>query len=109
MPVGQNDVTVVGATRLVIGQSQILRVIAPPNAVSSHLKYVSGGSLEIVQPAFSGASTSTAGGWGTGYVLGTTEVFQELGPATFYLSCGVAGATTTAALAWGFSSGATAL
>lgn len=104
---GQRDVYVVGATRVSIGQSQIIRVTPPPGAAQTNLKYISGGSLEIVQPALSGASTSTAGGWGTGYLVGTSEVVQMPGPATFYLSCGVAGATTVACLAWGFSAGAT--
>lgn len=104
----QNEISVIGATRLVVGLSTILRVTAQPYEITGYLKILSGGgTLEIIQAAFSGTSTQASVGWGAGYPLGASEVFPFYGPSTFYLAA--TGATMTAVLALGYTSGATIL
>ena len=94
-----------------------------PGQVSSSIKYMNGGTLEIL-PASLGISfapgTSTVNGTffssgstqsaqalanlsGTGYLMGTTEVFTIAGPAPFYLSA--TGATTLVSTVRSFSQG----
>lgn len=104
---GQRDVYSMGATRYSVGTSQILRLAPLPGAAMSVLKYISGGSLEIVNPVLSGASTAAASGWGAGYLMGTTETMPIYGPAVFYLAA--SGATCVVALATGFSAGGATL
>lgn len=70
----------IGATQLNVGTSAgfALEVSAPAYVNGWKLKYVSGGTLEIVN---SGASIA----FGTGYLVGTTELLEFNGPAKFYL------------------------
>lgn len=103
-----NDINVIGATRIAVGLSTIIKVTCTSSyQFANSLKWLSGGSLEIVQPQFSGSSTqagSASLGWGSGYILGTSEVFNVGGPATFYLAA--TGATAVAAFAIGYTQGA---
>ncbi len=103
----------VNATRFYVGVgatvAQFVDVV--PGQIYTTVKYVNGGTLEIL-PALSGQSlvaaavaggSQTAGNYqvsagttqslqqlanlsGTGYLMGTTEVFTFNGPARFYLS-----------------------
>ena len=95
----QNDIQGIGATQLVLGLSTIFRFRAGDFVQWQRLEYLSGGSLEIVK----GASTNGTG-WGTGYLMGTTEAIEFNGPATFYLAA--KGATCIAQLLIGYTSGA---
>lgn len=103
----QNEVSVIGATKVIVGLSQIIRVTAGNYQCAETFKYFSGGSLEFVEPVLSGASTAAASGWGTGYLLGTNEAINIEGPAAFYLAA--TGATVTAMLLSGRTQGATYL
>lgn len=107
MSVYQNDWYGVGATQVAVGLSQVIRVQPPSNSWGGQLKIVSGsGTLAIVAPQFSGASTQT--GFATaGYVVGGTEVVQFSGPVTFYLAA--TSATMTVGVVWGLTNGATLL
>lgn len=99
----QNDVYVVGATRVVVGLSQVVKVSPSNNLTALGLKILAGGgTLEIVN-----AATLTGPGWGTGYPLGASEVLNIGGPATFYLAA--TGATMTAAVLMGRTAGATVI
>ncbi len=88
----QDNCIALGATRIAVGLSAIIKV----------LKLLSGGSLEIATPPIA-LSGSSATGWATGYLLGTTEAFSIGGPATFYLAA--SGATAVATLAFQYSAG----
>ncbi len=104
----QNEIHVVGATRIAVGLSQIIRVRPSANQYAEAIKIFSGGgTLEIVPPALSGASTAAASGWGTGYPLGASEVMSFGGPCVFYLAA--TGATMVAAMTLGYTAGATVL
>lgn len=85
MSFNQNDTVLVGATRIAIGTSTILKISAQPFQNSYAFKYLSGGSLEVCEMpiALTGASAT---GWGTGYLLGTNEAVGVNGPATYYLA-----------------------
>lgn len=101
----KNDITSLGATNFAIGTSTIFRIIPSAYITDWQLRYVSGGSLEIVPTALSGTSTAAQSGWGTGYVMGTTEVVRPYGPATVYLAA--SGATVVAQMTLFYSSGIT--
>lgn len=102
----QNEISIIGATRFAVGISQILRVMPSGYQYAETLQYVSGGSLEIVPPQLSGASTASHPG-GTGKILGTTEVYSIGGPAVFYLAA--TGATAIASMTLGYTAGASVL
>lgn len=95
---GQKDVCVVGSTRIAVGVSTTIRVTPLPNTVQMQVKVVSGGTLEIVQPA-------TAAGWASGWPLALGEVVTADGPAAMYLTA--QGATCVAAVMFKYSYGAT--
>lgn len=106
----QSQIASYGATRILIGPSAIVKFAAPPFAYMQSLKLISAAAtLEIVQcpPALVGTS---AVGWGLGYPVGAAEIFNSVGPATFYLaSSGFAGATVIASIAYGYTNGATTI
>lgn len=105
---GQNDLTVIGATRIPVGLSQIIRLMPSAYQAMNTMKILSGsGTLEIVAPAYSGASTAAASGWGTGYPIGAAEVYSVPSPAIVYLAA--TGATMVAVLTFGYTNGATVL
>jgi hypothetical protein len=83
------DVGLLGATRLVVGLSTILKVSSQPQQLSWTLKQISGGTLEIIPPPIALSGTS-ASGWGAGYPLGGSEAFNVSGPAVFYLAASAA-------------------
>jgi len=71
-------------------------VVIPPKGCNGYyLKYASGGSLAIV-PGIGSSGTLL------GYLIGSTEVLNIDGPASFFLQSG--GATAVAAIAFKFSS-----
>jgi len=103
----QNDIFVLGATRIAVGLSQVLRVMPTDYQYAETFKIFSGGgTLEIVPPCLSGSSTA-AGNWGIGYPVGASEIVSVGGPAVFYLAA--TGATMTITMTLGRTAGATVL
>lgn len=103
----QDYLNSIGATHVIIGLSAIVRMIPGPFTASRSLKILSGGgTLEIVSSPLA-LSGSSCVGWGTGYPISVGEVVSLDGPVAFYLAA--TGATMTAAMAVGYSAGATAL
>lgn len=97
----QNDIFSIGATRVVVGASQILKVTAAGFQYAETLKIISGGgTLELISAANYAGGT----GWGSGYPIGANEFVNIGGPAVFYLAA--SGATMTAALYLGYTAGA---
>ncbi len=103
----QNEIYVIGATRAIVGLSQILRISPGPNSIAGTIKILSGGTLEIIDPVYSGASSAPNVGWNQGYPLGTSEIYCYYGSSAFYLAA--TGATTIVAMTMGRTSGATLL
>lgn len=103
----QDNISTFGATQFAIGSSQVLRVQASPYQTQTSLKWLSGGSLEIVPIQLSGSSTAAGNAWGKGYLLGTTEVVPWRGDASIYLAA--TGGTAIAMQYIGYTSGATFL
>lgn len=78
-----------GATRFTVGLSQVLRVSPAPFQTVAAFKIFSGGTLEVVRPQLSGASTAAGSAslsWGNGYVVGATEIVAINTSAAFYLA-----------------------
>jgi hypothetical protein len=86
----------IGATNYVVAPGATLAFLVTPVAgeVSHALKYVSGGSLEIVQaplgtngfaPGSTWAGASLVNLGGKGYLMGITEAVNIDGPARYYL------------------------
>ena len=108
MSIAQVDLVGVGATQIAVGLSQVIRVTPAAFQQTSWLKIgAGGGTLEIVPVQLSGTSTAAGNAWGKGYALGATEVFKMDGAVTFYLAA--SGATMTADIVFGLTSGATLL
>lgn len=110
MAMTQNEISVISATQVIVGLSQVIRVTPVNQQVSMVVKYGSGGSLELVPVQFSGSSTGAGGSnitWGKGYLLSSTDAISAVGPAVFYLAA--SGATSIAHIAFGYSTGATFL
>lgn len=104
----QNDLHVLGATRIAVGLSTVIRVLPTDYQYAETIKIFSGGgTLEIVPPVLSGASTPASAGHGTGYPVGANEVVSIGGPAVFYLAA--TGATMVVAMTLGRTAGATVL
>jgi len=104
----QNDIFVIGATRITIGLSQIVRIMPTDYQYAETIKIFSGaGTLEIIAPALSGSSTAASSGWGQGWPIGASEVYSIGGPAVFYLAA--TGATMVACMTLGRTAGATVL
>jgi hypothetical protein len=103
----QSELSVLGATRITVGLSQVVRVMPTAYQYAEGIKIFSGGgTLEICPPCLSGTSTST-GNWGVGYPIGASEVVNLGGPAVFYLAA--TGATMVATVLLGYTAGATVL
>lgn len=101
----QKQIAVVGATRIAVGLSAIIKVAAGSYEYHKQLKILSGGgTLEIVAPPVA-LTGSSAAGWAAGYPVGGTEVVTVQGPAVFYFAA--TGATMTLALINGSTNGAT--
>lgn len=97
----QNQISSLGATRINIGLSAIIKISPQPYQSSVTWKILSGGgTLEVVQPppALTGTSAVVQG---TGYPVGASEVFNIAGPACFYLCA--TGATMVIGLIPGYS------
>lgn len=102
------DFKVMGATRGSVGLSQITRLVPTDHLYGYQIKILAGsGTLEIVDPCFSGSSTAAAVGWGQGYPLGAGEIFSVTGDATTYLAA--TGATMQYCMILGRTAGATIL
>jgi hypothetical protein len=83
--------------------ASLSRYVTPaPGEIWSRLKYVSGGSLEIMG-ASAGGMTGIAPAAGTGYIFGTTEIIEQRGAASYFLQA--TGATAVAHLLRGLSQG----
>lgn len=103
----QNQLSVMGATRINVGLSAIIKVQPSAYQYAETIKILgTGGTLEIVPCPLALTGTSTIG-WGLGYPLGATEVLNLAGPAVIYLSS--SGATTTVTMALGYTNGATVI
>lgn len=104
----QSDIKAIGATRIPIGLSQVLRIMPSGCQYAETMKILSGGgTLELVGSQFSGSSTQAGNAWGTGYPLGLNEIYNVGGPAVFYLCA--TGATMILAMTLGYTDGATIL
>lgn len=89
MPNPQQQPSYWGATQFLVGFSTIVKVGLDPYQCQSQLRWLSGGSLEIV-PLIAGVAGGTLTGssvvlQGKGYLLGITEVFQNQSSAILYL------------------------
>ena len=92
-----------GSTRISVGLSAIIKIQAGARQYAESIKIFSGGgTLEIV-PIPVALTGSSAAGWGAGYPLGASEVFNIGGPATFYLAA--TGATMVAVMTLGYTPG----
>ena len=85
-----DDVFKVDTIRLAVGSSAgyVAGITGGAGVVSIQVKYLSGGTLEIL-----GVTTQASG---TGYLLGVSEALTIGGPATFFLSS--TGATSVVAI-----------
>lgn len=103
----QNDLHVLGATRIPVGLSAIIAVKPTDFQYAESFKIFSGGgTLEIV-PVPLALSGGSAAGWATGYPVGANEVMSIGGPAVFYMAA--TGATMVVAMTIGRTAGATVL
>lgn len=103
----QNEVYVIGATRITVGLSAIVAIKPTDYQTAETIKIFSGGgTLEIV-PVPLALSGSSCTGWGNGWPIGASEVYSVGGPAVFYLAA--TGATMVACMTIGRSAGATCL
>lgn len=99
----QAEIVYVGATQLVVGVSSILKVQPSAYSFGYNLKLFSGSSLEFVNSCATLTGTG-ATGWGTGYLIGSSESVTFDGPATFYLAA--TGATAVVHCLMGKTAGA---
>lgn len=82
----QNEFSVLGATRIPVGLSAIVKCQPTPYQFWTEMRILSGGgTLEIV-PVPVALSGSSAAGWGVGYPMGISQIIDVRGPATFYLA-----------------------
>lgn len=104
----QNEIQVIGATRIAVGLSQVVRVLPSAFEYTHVLKIASGGgTLEIVPMQLSGSSTASGNAWGAGYPVGGSEIYSYAGNAAIYLAA--TGATMVAAITLGYTQGSTFL
>lgn len=101
----QLDIKAFGGTQIAVGLSAIVAVKPSAYQIAETFKIVSGTGTLWVCPAppvaLSGASAVAS--IGAGYPVGSSEVLNVGGPATFYLSA--TGATMVVGLALGYTSG----
>lgn len=108
----QNDVFVIGSTQFNLG---ILGASIFPTVFKSGVGSVGGqirvtavgtsSLLQIYPQALSSGTVSGATAVLAGYPLGASQVFEWLGPASFYIAS--TGSTTTVAALFYYSAGAT--
>lgn len=83
----ENDIHAFGTTTITLAATGTLLIPEEAGQVSGTVKYLSGGSLEIVGVGvgitYTGTSLSSLPG--KGYLLGTSEAFSYCGPARYYL------------------------
>lgn len=105
----QSDIACIGSTRILIGLSQVIRIMPSATQYAETMKIIGGtGTLELVSSQFSGISTDpSAIAWGAGYPLGANEIYNVGGPAVFYLCA--SGTTMTLAMTLGYTYGSTIL
>lgn len=103
----QDSVQVMGVTRISVGLSALVKVspIGFQNTITWKIGS-GGGTLEIV-PIPVALSGSSAAGWGTGYLVGASEIFNIGGPCFYYLAA--TGATMVVHAAISLSEGASFL
>lgn len=101
----QDRILGIGATRIIIGLSAIVKVSPISQQINGLFKILSGGGTLEVVPFPAALSGSSAAGWGLGYPVGSNEVFSVGGPAQFYLAA--TGATMIAAYAPAYTAGVT--
>lgn len=82
----QTDIHQMLGRRISVGLSTIIGVTVVAGQLAQAIKYFSGGSLEI--------GCTSGGGWGTAYLMGTSEVVNVDNAGTFYLAA--TGATAIA-------------
>ncbi len=97
--------TGLGATQISVGLSQVIRFKMGDYQTVSAIKILSGGSLEVVPPQFSGSSTAAGNAWTKGYLVGASEVIAINGPAVFYLAA--SGSTVVVQALVGYTAGVT--
>lgn len=103
----QNDLMAVGATRIPVGLSAIIKLSFASYNYDRNLKIISGGgTLEIV-PIPTALSGSGTAGWGLGYPVGANEVVSIPGPALTYLAA--TGATMVVGVIQGYTNGVTVI
>lgn len=100
----QSEISVLGATRIAVGLSAIIKLNPSAYQYAENIRILSGGgTLELVPPplALSGASCA---GWGLGYPIASGEAVSIDGGAVAYLAA--TGATMTVCMLIGYTSGA---
>lgn len=101
----QNNISLLGATRMVIGLSSILKISPSNFQYAENIKILGGsGTVEVIPPPIA-LSGSSATGWGTGYPIGDSEAISIEGGAVLYLAA--TSATMTVGMLVGYTSGAT--
>lgn len=101
----QLDVKAVGGTQIAVGLSALIPVRVSARQIATSMKIVAGsGTLWIAPiPGVSLTGANAGSLIASGYPLGSSEVFNIGGPATFYLAASAA--TMTVAIATGYTSG----
>lgn len=89
-----DDIGSVIAEKLYVGLSSIFGVTAIPFQSATVIKILSGNTLEIGGSYSMLNGASTAFTWGSGYVMGASEVLAFNATGNFYLAA--TGATVTA-------------
>lgn len=105
----ESDAALVGATRIAVGLSAIIKISPYSNAIMTQLKYISGGSCEVVNVPVA-LTGSSAAGWGAGFLMPSNDASMFVpinGPATFYLAA--SGSTSIIGMLTSYSSGASIL
>lgn len=111
MPNPQQQPAFWGSTQISIGLSAIVKLGIDSFQCQSELRWLSGGSLEVA-PLVAGIAGGTLSGtscvlWGKGYLLGTTEVFQNTASAVTYVMA--SNATCVINMLIGYTQGSTLL
>ena len=101
------DLTGLGATRMIVGLSQLVPFNTPAYCYGVVVKNItpgSAGTLELCQAALTGTSSAANVGWSQGYPLAINESVAAAGPVRFYMAA--MGATATVAILMGTTTGA---
>lgn len=99
----QKETYVLGATRIAVGLSAIIKITPTAYQYFNNMKMVTaGGTLEIV-PVPTALTGASAAGWGNGYPFTIGEVVNSgIGGCAIYLAA--TGATVVVALNIGYTS-----